>query len=71
MAADRIQVTRQGTHASVVVDGTEIPAQAILANSVTVDVDPGDIPSVRLTLIGAQVDVLNTIHTQEQESKTP
>ncbi|MGW2260271.1 hypothetical protein ACWCXE_21015 [Streptomyces sp. NPDC001780] len=68
MAADRIQVTRLGDQARIVVDGTEIPAEAILRDSVTVDVDPGDIPSVRLTLIGARVEVLNTIHTQETES---
>ena len=61
MAAAHITVTREGRLARVIVDGVEIPPDAILRDSVTVPVDPDDIPTIHLTLIGARVDVLNTL----------
>ncbi|MFE9300832.1 hypothetical protein [Streptomyces sp. NPDC006856] len=61
MAAERITVTREGDHARIVVDGLEIPAGAILRDSVIIPIDPDEMPAVHLTLIGARVDVLNTL----------
>ncbi|MEU1219228.1 hypothetical protein [Streptomyces microflavus] len=61
MPAERITVTREGARARIVVDGVEIPLDAIGRHSVTVDIDPDEVPSVHLTLIGARVDVLNTL----------
>ncbi|MGW9249755.1 hypothetical protein [Streptomyces badius] len=61
MAAERITVTREGSHARIVVDGVEIPQNAILRDSVNVPVNPDDVPTVNLTLFGARVDVLNTL----------
>ncbi|MEU9494585.1 hypothetical protein AB0D73_22830 [Streptomyces sp. NPDC048215] len=61
MPAQRITVTRAGHRACVVVDGVEIPPNAIGRHSVTVPVDPDEPPSVQLTLIGAHVEVLNTL----------
>lgn len=61
MAAELITVTRYSIAARVVVDGVEIPPSAILADSISIPVDPGAPPMVTLTLIGAQVDVTNTM----------
>ncbi|WP_411118984.1 hypothetical protein [Streptomyces sp. 058-1L] len=61
MPAEQIIVTREGARARIVVDGVEIPAAAIERNSVDIPVDPDEVPSVHLTLIGARVDVLNTL----------
>lgn len=60
MAADRITVTRKGPHASVIVDGVEIPGAAIRRNSVVVPVDPDEIPTVTLTLVARDVQATNT-----------
>jgi hypothetical protein len=61
MAADRIEVTRKGPHASVIVDGVEIPARAIRRHSLTHAVDPDDVPSVQLTLSARYLTITNTI----------
>lgn len=61
MPAKQITVTREGVTARIVVDGVEIPAGAILRNSVSVPVDPDEPPTVHLSLIGARLDVLNTL----------
>ncbi|MCI4045135.1 hypothetical protein [Streptomyces sp. TRM75563] len=61
MPAERITVTREGERARIVVDGVEIPPDAIQRDSVDVPVDPDEVPAVHLTLIGARVDVLNTL----------
>ncbi|MCM2390199.1 hypothetical protein [Streptomyces albipurpureus] len=61
MSAAHIVITREGGTASVVVDGVEIPAGAILRDSVSVPVDPSEIPSVTLTLTAGTVTVLNTL----------
>ncbi|WP_435107791.1 hypothetical protein [Nocardiopsis synnemataformans] len=60
MPADRITVTRQGLHASVVVDGVEIPGAAIRRDSVVVPVDPDEIPTVTLTLMARNAQATNT-----------
>lgn len=62
MPASLITDTRQGRTARIVVNGgVEIPADAILRDSVSVPVDPDEVPTVHLTLIGVQVDVINTL----------
>ncbi|MEU2149315.1 hypothetical protein ABZ741_34085 [Streptomyces globisporus] len=61
MPAQRITVTREGHRAHVVVDGVEIPPNAIGRHSLTVPVDPDEPPSIQLTLIGDVVEVLNTL----------
>jgi hypothetical protein len=61
MPASLITVTRQGRTTRIVVNGVEIPATAILRDSISVPVDPDEVPTVHLTLIGAQVDVINTL----------
>lgn len=60
MAADLIQVIREGTRVRIVVDGVEIPARAVMRHSCEVPVDPDEIPSLRLTLFGSRVEVLNS-----------
>ncbi|MFE4691752.1 hypothetical protein ACFRH6_17035 [Streptomyces sp. NPDC056749] len=60
MVATLIEVTRSGDIARLVVDGVEIPPNAIARNSVHVPVDADEIPSVDLTLVGARVSVSNT-----------
>ncbi|WP_299542020.1 hypothetical protein [uncultured Streptomyces sp.] len=61
MPADHIAVIRTGPAARILVGGVEIPPEAILRDSVTVPVDPDEVPSVHLTLVAARVDVHNTL----------
>lgn len=65
--AERICVVRTGADFSLVVDGVEIPANAIRRGSVELPVDTDDVPTVRLALTARHVDVVNTLN----ESETP
>lgn len=61
----RIQVIREGLRARVLVDGQELLPNAIPGDSdVTVDVRPDEMPTVRITLMADQVDVINTVHEE-------
>lgn len=65
--AERISVVRNRSGFSLVVDGVEIPANAIRRGSVELPVDTDDVPTVRLALTARHVDVVNTLN----ESETP
>mgnify|MGYP001262134261 FL=1 len=65
--AERICVVRTGGVLTLVVDGVEIPANAIRRGSVELPVDTDDVPTVRLALTARHVDVVNTLN----ESETP
>ena len=65
--AERISVVRNGSGFSLVVDGVEIPTDAIRRGSVELPVDTDHVPTVRLALTARHVDVVNTLN----ESETP
>ncbi|MEU2450052.1 hypothetical protein ABZ605_08335 [Streptomyces sp. NPDC012765] len=65
MVARRIEVVRTGRTTRVVVDGVEIPADAILRDSLTVPVNPDDRPTIVLALTADRVEVINTLEESE------
>ena len=66
MASAHITITRTRDTASVVVDGVEIPGNAIpVEDGITVPVTNDDAPRVHLQLIAERVDVVNTLENEE------
>lgn len=65
MAAGTITVDRVGGTVVVLVDGVEIPAEAIRRHSLTVPVDPDEAPTIHLELIARRVEVTNTLNSEE------
>lgn len=61
MAADRIEIIRDGTEVSVVVDGVEIPAHAIMDGPAhpTASLTREELPSVTLTLFARHLSMDN------------
>lgn len=67
MAAKRIEITRDGTEVSVVVDGVEIPAYAIVDGPAhpTTSLTQFELPSVTLTLAAHHLSMDNKHAVQE------
>jgi hypothetical protein len=63
----QIRVQRRGAYAQVFVDGEELLPHAISRDSVVVAVSPDEVPTVTLTLVADQVDVINTLHENSKE----
>lgn len=63
----RIQVIREGHVCRVLVDGVKLPF-TLPRETVRVPVHPDDVPTVHLTLLADQVDVINKLHPHESET---
>lgn len=59
-----IQVQSRGAFAQVLVDGEEIPWH-IARDTIRVDVQPDECPTVTLTLLADRVEVLDSIEREE------
>ncbi|MFF7365814.1 hypothetical protein [Streptomyces sp. NPDC008125] len=67
MPAELITVVREGLTARIVIDGVELRADVIARDSVTVPVDPDEMPCVYLALTALRVDVVNSERKQPDD----
>lgn len=60
MALLNIRVERHGGQVRVLVGDVEIPPEAIDPDSLNTWIDPDEVPSLELKLIGGRVDIVDT-----------
>lgn len=63
----RIEVIREGPYCRVLIDGEPLP-YSIPRDSVTVPVNPDEMPTVHLALFADRVDVVNALHSEEEKT---